>query len=123
MNPALTGIWEMIRAESGGEHSLELLALRVELELTSARYTVRFGGQVADRGTLAVASASSLTITGTEGPNLGRTIPCIYQVAGDRLRICYGMDGTAPEKFASPAGSTNYLATYRRRSAEEFAIA
>ena len=37
MKPALTGTWEMIRAESGGEHSLELLALHVELELTAAR--------------------------------------------------------------------------------------
>ncbi len=116
MNPALTGTWEMIRAESGGEHSLELLALRVELELAATRYTVRFGGEIADRGTLAIASSSALTLTGTEGPNLGRTIPCLYQIAGDRLRICYGMDGTAPEKFARPAGSSHYLVTYRRKS-------
>ena len=116
MNPALTGTWEMIRAESGGEHSLELLALRVELQLTATRYTVRFGGEIADRGTLAMASPTAFTLTGTEGPNLGRTIPCLYQLAGDRLRICYGIDGTAPEKFASPAGCSHYLATYRRKS-------
>ncbi|MBL9190024.1 MAG: TIGR03067 domain-containing protein [Opitutaceae bacterium] len=116
MNPALTGTWEMIRAESGGEHSLELLALRVELELTGAAYTVRFGGQIADRGTIAIASPSAFTLSGTEGPNLGRTIPCIYQLVGNRLRICYGMDGIAPTAFASPAGSTHYLATYRRKT-------
>lgn len=118
MNPALIGTWEMIRAESGGEHSLELLALRVELDLAASHYTVRFGGQVADRGTLVFVSAAAFTLTGTEGPNLGRTIPCIYQVVGDRLRICYGMDGSAPEKFATTAGSSHYLATYRRRKAQ-----
>ncbi|MDP3073691.1 MAG: hypothetical protein Q8N18_25630 [Opitutaceae bacterium] len=116
MNPALTGTWEMIRAECGGEHSLELLALRVELELTATAYTVRFGGQIADRGTVMIASPSALTITGTEGPNLGRTIPCLYQQVGSRLRICYGMDGTAPTAFVSPAGSPHYLATYRRKA-------
>lgn len=120
MNPALTGTWEMIRAECGGEHSLELLALRVELELADSDYTVRFGDQIADRGTLTFVSAAdaAFTLMGTEGPNLGRMIPCIYQLAGDRLRICYGMDGTAPTAFESPAGSPHYLATYRRKVRE-----
>jgi uncharacterized protein (TIGR03067 family) len=113
---SLSGTWEMIRAEIGGEQSPELIALRVELEIAAAAYVVRFGGQIADRGALAIASPSTLTLTGAEGPNLGRTIPCLYQLAGDRLRICYGMDGTAPKAFASPAGSANYLATYRRRA-------
>lgn len=117
MSPApLHGTWEMIRAESGGENSPDLIALRVEIEIADAAYIVRFGSQVADRGTLAIASPGALTLTGTEGPNLGRTIPCIYQLAGDRLRICYGMDGTVPEKFASPAGCSHYLATYRRKT-------
>lgn len=121
MNPALTGTWEMIRAESGGEHSLELLALRVELVIAASHYTVRFGDQVADRGTLTFVSAAdaAFTLAGTEGPNLGRTIPCLYQLAGDRLRVCYGMDGTAPTTFASPAGCSHYLATYRRKSARQ----
>ena len=128
----LHGTWEMIRAESGGEPAIDLLALRVELELTADVYVVRFAGEIADRGTCSHAPAPApstsapnpqlahgalaLTLTGTAGPNLGRTIPCIYQLAGDRLRICYGMDGTAPTAFASPAGSTHYLATYRRKS-------
>ncbi len=118
MNPALLGTWEMVRAECGGEHSLELLALHVELEFADSAYTVRFGGQIADRGTIVIASSAgaAFTLTGAEGPNLGRTIPCLYQLAGDRLRICYGMDGTAPTAFASPAGCSHYLATYRRKT-------
>jgi hypothetical protein len=39
----------------------------------------------------------------------------LFQLVGDRLRICYGMDGTAPTGFVSPPGSTHYLATYRRK--------
>jgi uncharacterized protein (TIGR03067 family) len=112
---SLAGTWEMIRAEQGGAESPELVALRVELDLTTDTYLVRFAGQVADRGTFTVAE-SALTLTGTDGPNRGRTIPCIFQLAGDRLRICYGLDGTAPTAFATAAGTPHYLATYRRKT-------
>jgi uncharacterized protein (TIGR03067 family) len=111
----LIGTWELIRAEQGGEPSPDLIALRVELEIAAKSYTVRFGGQIADRGALRLDSTATLTLTGGDGPNRGRTIPCIFQIAGDRLRICYGMDGTTPKAFASPTGSMHYLATYRRK--------
>jgi uncharacterized protein (TIGR03067 family) len=116
MPAELDGIWEMVRAESGGEPSTDLLALRVELHLTADAYVVRFAGQVADRGTFALGADGSMTLVGVEGPNAGRTIPCIYQLVGDRLRVCYGLDGTVPEKFATTSGSPHYLATYRRKA-------
>ena len=119
MSTALLGTWEMIRAESAGENSPELLALRVELHLTADTYAVRFGGQIADRGFYTrdlTGSPATLTLVGTEGPNRGRTIPCIFQLVGNRLRICYGLDGTAPTAFATTAVSSHYLATYRRKA-------
>jgi uncharacterized protein (TIGR03067 family) len=112
----LDGTWEMIRAELGGENSPDLLALKVELEVSDLAYTVRFAGQVADRGTVTLGSEDGkLTLVGIEGPNVGCTIPCIYQLVGDRLRVCYGLDGTEPVKFETIAGSPHYLATYRRQ--------
>ncbi len=118
MSHALHGIWEMVRAESGGEPSSDLLALRVELRLTAETYQVHFAGELADQGTFSRGPDTphaSLILLGGHGPNAGRTIPCIYQLVGDRLRVCYGLDGTTPTAFASPAGSTHYLATYRRK--------
>ena len=112
---ALHGTWEMIRAELGGENSPELLALGVELELTAGTYVVRFAGTIADHGTYTLA-APALTLTGTAGPNEGRTIPCLFQLAGDRLRVCYGLDGTAPTALATAPGTPHYLATYRRKA-------
>lgn len=112
----LIGIWELVRAEQAGEPSPELIALGVELEITAHGYTVRFGGQIADRGALRLDSPAALTLTGSDGPNHGRVIPCIYQLAGDRLRVCYGMDGITPEKFSTTTGSPHYLATYRRKT-------
>jgi uncharacterized protein (TIGR03067 family) len=116
MSDGLTGCWEMIKAELAGENAPDMLALRVELELAPDAYTVRFAGQVADRGTW-VLEGRTLTLTGREGPNQGRVIPCIMQLAGDRLRVCYGLDGTAPTEFATRAGVQHYLATYRRKPA------
>lgn len=117
-NAGLPGTWEMIRAEHDGEPSPDLLALRVELHLTPVTYAVRMAGQLADRGTYTHAPdhiPAALTLLGVEGPNAGRTIPCIYQLAGNRLRICYGLDGTLPAAFATTPGTPLYLATYRRR--------
>jgi uncharacterized protein (TIGR03067 family) len=113
----LHGIWEMVRAESDGQPSSDLLALRVRLHLTADTYHVHFAGELADQGTYTRAADgphSALIFLGAEGPNAGRTIPCIYQLVGDRLRVCYGLDGKVPEKFAADPGSPNYLATYRR---------
>ena len=115
---SLDGIWEMIRAESEGEPSSDLLALRVELHLTADTYHVHFAGELADQGTYTRTSSAphaTLILLGAKGSNAGRTIPCIYQLVGDRLRVCYGLDGTTPTTFATTAGSTHYLATYRRR--------
>ena len=129
MTATLSGTWEMVRAELAGADAPDMLALRVELELTADTYIVRFAGQVADRGTYALAcpepvervesaerGARALTLTGAVGPNKGRTIPCIFQLTGDRLRVCYGLDGTAPTVFATAPGTEHYLATYRRKA-------
>ncbi len=115
MSAGLPGRWEMIKAELAGEDAPDLLALRIELELTAVTYVVRFAGEVADRGTY-VRDGHSLTLTGTAGPNQGRIIPCILQQVGDRLRVCYGLDGTAPTEFTTKTGVQHYLATYKRKS-------
>jgi uncharacterized protein (TIGR03067 family) len=114
MAAGLAGTWEMVRAEQDGVVAEELVALRVELELTADRYVVRFAGEVADRGQYSV-KFNTLILVGTEGPNQGRTIPCIFQQKGNRLRICYGLDGVAPTTFTTSAGSSHYLAAYRLR--------
>ena len=114
MSDTLPGRWEMTKAELAGENAPDMLALRVVLELTSVTYAVSFAGQVADRGTY-VISGETLTLTGIEGPNQGRTIPCLLQQRGDLLRVCYGLDGTPPNEFRTRPGVQHYLATYRRK--------
>ena len=115
MNPELEGIWHPVYAEMDGEEAPKMVLDKMEIELAGGKYTVRFGGVAADHGTYAV-DAQGLTLLGVAGPNAGRTIPCLFKFAGGALSICYGLDGTRPEKFATTVGSQLYLINYRRKS-------
>lgn len=116
---SLPGRWQMIRAEHDGQTAPALVVQRTELLLTATHYTVHFADQIADRGTIEFSASPpsappTFTLRGDSGPNAGRSIPCIYQLVGDRLRICFGLDGTLPTAFATAAHQHRYLATYRR---------
>jgi len=114
---SLDGHWIMVRAEMGGQRAPELILQQTRMHLTAGRYTVRFDGTITDHGTFEVEEtfgSPSLILRGLEGPNAGRTIPCLFQQVGDRMRICYGLDGIAPTAFTAAAGEERYLATYRR---------
>lgn len=95
-------------------------AAHVELEFSNTGYAVRFGGETTDAGTYALAADGTprgITMTGRVGVNQGRTLPGIVQLQGDRLRVCFSLEGdTAPNAFAAQAGTLCYLATYRRKA-------
>jgi uncharacterized protein (TIGR03067 family) len=114
--PALEGVWLMVRAELDGEAAPEVVVQNTSLELAAGEYRVSFRGDVMDQGTFEPADTpATLLLRGTTGPNSGRSIPCLYQVNGGRLRICFGLDGNAPNEFRTTAGGARYLATYRRK--------
>ena len=113
--PALTGRWQMIRAELAGEAAPEIVTSRMILEIGAGTYAVSYADQISDSGTWEPGTAEgTLILRGRSGPNSGRRIPCLYQQAGDRLRICYGLDGIAPVDFATTGLAGRYTATYRR---------
>lgn len=113
----IEGTWQMIRAELAGVSAPEMVTEHTVVSLGAGSYAVSFGGAVEDRGTYelqAAAEHASMVLRGVVGPNAGRTIPCIFQIMGDRLRVCYGLDGVLPVEFAAREGEQRYLVTYRR---------
>jgi uncharacterized protein (TIGR03067 family) len=117
----LEGNWELVRAELDGEAAPELLTMKTVLQLGGDTYIVRFDGKISDRGKYELGGTKevrTIIIHGVKGPNAGRTIPCIYQHVGDRLRVCYGLGGVTPTEFKTAAGEKRYLATYRRTAVE-----
>jgi uncharacterized protein (TIGR03067 family) len=116
----IEGQWQVVSAVHAGEPAPELVTDHMEVEIARGMYCVRFQGKVADRGHLSIRAEEErliLELKGTEGPNRGRTIPAIVQHKGDRLRICYGLDGSLPTDFTSVPGSPRYLVFYRRKPA------
>jgi len=112
------GSWTPMKAELAGQPMADAVLKSISLKLDSGKYEV-FVGEHPDRGTYTLDSASKprgMTITGTEGPNRGKTFPAIYELKGDTLRICYDLSGAKrPTEFKSIAGTQLYLVTYNRK--------
>ncbi len=114
---AVQGFWKPAKAELAGRPMPDALLASISLKLEEGKYEV-FVGEEPDRGTYSLDAAGEpkgMTITGTSGPNSGKTFPAIYELHGDTLHICYDLSGAKrPSEFKSVAGTKLYLVTYKR---------
>src|ERR1700719_4526956 len=101
----IQGTWLPTKAEIGGKPMGNDFINSTSLKLDDGKYTVIVAG-APDKGAYTIDPAQKpklIDITGTEGRNLGKKIPAIYELRGDTLRICYGLGGSArPAEFKSP---------------------
>ena len=115
---AIQGDWKPVKAELAGQPMAEEVLKTISLKIGDNTYEVQVGNSP-DKGTVTVDTSTtpkSMTITGTEGPNKGKTFPCIYELKGDTLRICYDLSGVKrPAEFKTTAGTRLYLVTYARK--------
>lgn len=114
---AIQGNWVPVAAEMGGQKMPEQTLRAFRLTLNGDKYTAK-NGEVTDIGTFKLdptVKPKAMDITGTDGPNQGNTIPAIYELTGDTLKICYDLSGEErPKEFKSSAGTQLFLVTYRR---------
>src|ERR1017187_10292351 len=115
---AVRGNGKPAKAELAGQPMTDAVLEIISLKLDNGKYEV-FVGAEPDRGTYTLDSttqAKSMSVTGTDGPNHGKTFPAIYELKGDTLRICYDLSGAKrPTEFKSIAGTRLYLVTYIRK--------
>lgn len=113
----IEGTWAIADAQLGGVTLPAQVANAITLKLDGGKYEVK--AESLDKGTYtmdAAAQPKSLDIYGGEGPNAGKHYPCIYELQGDVLKVCYQLgDGPRPTEFKSPAGSKIFLVTYHRK--------
>ncbi len=113
----LQGTWLPETAELGGKKFPDEVRKTIKLVIKGDKYTVNVGTQV-DQGTVKLnpsAKPKAMDITGTDGPNKGKTFLAIYEHTGDTLRICYDLSGKArPTEFKSAEGTQQFLVTYKR---------
>lgn len=115
----IDGRWQLVRAEMDGEVAPELLTTKTELEFKSGEYIVRFGGDIMDSGTfefIDTSGSNKLFLRGRGKESAERIIPCLVQHVGERIRICYGLNGNLPVDFKTAKGQLKYSAIYRRKS-------
>jgi len=114
----LSGTWIPAAAELAGVKYPDDVRKTITLVVKDDKYTVTVGTLV-DQGTMklnADATPKEMDVTGTDGPNKGRTILAIYEHTGDTLRICYELSGSGrPKQFKTDPGSTLFLVTYERK--------
>ena len=113
----LRGTWLPSAAELGEKPFDEATLKTMKLVLEGDKYTVTVGKGI-DKGTTKIdpaAKPKTMDITGTDGPNKGKTFLAIYELDGDTLRVCYDLTGKGrPTKFMTQKGERLFLATYKR---------
>jgi uncharacterized protein (TIGR03067 family) len=114
---AIEGTWLPSTAELGGKMWPDEIRKMTKLVVKDDKYTVTVGEAV-DQGTVKLnpsVKPKALDITGTDGPNKGKTILAIYERDGDTLRICYDLSGKSrPTEFKTKADTQLFLVTYKR---------
>jgi uncharacterized protein (TIGR03067 family) len=111
------GTWKPVSAELAGKPWPKQVLDSMKLILKDDQYTVEVGGNK-DEGTVKRDSSKSpktMDITGTNGPNKGKTFLVIYELKGEELRVCYDLSGKSrPTEFATKPDTMLFLVTYRR---------
>ena len=114
---SIDGSWSAAAAELGGAPFPDEIRKSIRLVVRDGQYTVTVGAQP-DKGTIVLDTTKkpmSLDITGTEGPNQGRTFLAICERTGDTLKICYDLSGKSwPTEFKTVKGTQLFLVTYAR---------
>ena len=115
----LQGEWNIVFLEVDGIAPAPNTFAGAKITIEGDRFTTLGMGGIFE-GNLAVNSASSpksLRMAFTAGPEKGNTNHGIYELEGDRLRLCLCVTGgAAPTEFATSPGSGCALETLDRTS-------
>src|SRR5947209_17190682 len=85
---SIDGTWLPAEAELAGQKFPDEVRKSMKLVVKDGKYTVTVGKGV-DEGTVKLmptAKPKAVDVTGTEGPNKGKTFLAIYERNGDTLR-------------------------------------
>jgi uncharacterized protein (TIGR03067 family) len=112
----MDGTWQLVEGVIAGNPFPPEVVKGIKLTRTGDKYVVT--AESKDEGTVKYipnTSPAAMEITGTAGPNKGKTFPAIYELHGDTLKVCYDLSGKArPTEFKSKPGTQLFLATYKR---------
>jgi len=113
----LNGTWIAAEGEAGGQPLPADNIPKLTLIMKDGTYEVKTA-DVNDKGKLKVdpkQKPKHVDIEGVDGPNAGKVFKAIYEIDGDKLKVCYDLGGgDRPKAFKTSAGSSEFLLVFKR---------
>ena len=114
----LQGEWSMVSGASDGQVIPDFMAHTGRRVAKGNETTATIGGVVVLKATFGVDPSKrpkTIDYVALEGPDQGRTLLGIYELAGDTLRTCFARAGQErPAEFATQAGDQRTLTVWLR---------
>jgi len=114
----LEGTWNYTASELGGKPVPDNFIKGATLTIKGNVYTARLAGMVVDEGTIKIdPTKKPMTIDRMSSKRKTIKFYGIYELDGDKLRICEN-SRERPKKFDSKEGSFTSLSTFERKKGE-----
>lgn len=115
----LQGVWQLVAMERDGESAAPEELTRDTATYEGNRITLRSGEKVRRRGIITLDPSRTPKAINTwdlDGPFEDQTIPGIYELDGDTLRLCFGGPGELrPRTFTTKGGQAFLMVVYKRK--------
>jgi uncharacterized protein (TIGR03067 family) len=102
----LQGTWRAVRVSTAAGPVADGVARQLRYRFAGDRVTLFEGDRATGSGTVTVLPAADpkgIDVAMTDGPGAGQVARGVYEVAGDRLRLCIGPERPAGFSPARPA--------------------
>ncbi len=114
----IQGDWQVTSIEMNGEPLDRDTVTSMVVSIHDSSYKLS-GGERDDHGAFTIDSQSSpykMDITPDRGPDSGEKLPAIFEVNGNKMRVCYGRGDNRPKAFETSSGSETLLINYTRKT-------
>ena len=115
----MAGDWVPVLMQLNGKKQPDKVTKAIRLTVSGDKYNTVVG-EAKDEGTLkldATKTPREMDIIMSIGENKGKILPCIYELKGNELKVCYGLNGTGrPADFDAGKDGEGVimLITYKR---------
>ncbi len=118
----IQGTWVAVSAEMDGKPAPAEAIKDLTILVTADKLAFNPGGE--NRQSLykldPTKTPKGIELTPQDGPGKGKALHCLYELDGDRLKLCLlNGEGEEPKEFATTPGSNLRLLIFKRKPAEE----
>src|SRR5262249_31432880 len=114
----MAGEWSLVSAERDGQAAPEDFIKGIKRVVKGDDYTITKGDETVGKGKFKLDASKKprhIDFKPSEGAAAGQTLEGIYELDGDKLKVCYSQGGgKRPTEFVSKEGSGLTLSIWKR---------